>query len=140
MKPNSNKIYCAFCKLPRNFYNKKHIHWTNVGLSALCAFLTMFIIWQSFEPVVLVFFVIYLALAEIFIQIRWRLSVVCPHCSFDPVIYVKNPELACQKVIQRLNFRKESGDFLLSANDPFRNLPKRKMPKQNERVGLSKHI
>ncbi|MCB9026839.1 MAG: hypothetical protein H6625_11010 [Bdellovibrionaceae bacterium] len=100
----------------------------------------MFIIWQTFEPVVLVFFVIYLAIAEVFIQIRWRLSVVCPHCSFDPVIYIKNPELACQKVKNRLDLRKDSGDLLLSSNDPFKNLPKRKFPSQKKTVGLSKHI
>jgi len=140
MRKTSKKIYCAFCKIKRNFYDKKHITWTNVWLSLLCAIITMFFIWQVFEPRIIVFFIFYLTLAEMFVQIRWRLSVVCPHCGFDPVMYLKNPNMACKKVQEKLDFRKDKGDFLLAKNDPFKNLPKRKIQENTNTTGLSKLI
>ncbi len=125
MREVSEKIYCAFCKLKRNLYSKKHISATNVALAFLASVVTMFILWQEFNAIVMVIFVMYLMFAEIFVQIRWRLSVVCPHCDFDPVLYTKNAEKACLKVKVKLDHKKETGSYLLSASDPFKNLPKR---------------
>ena len=39
-------------------------------------------------------------ISEIFIQLRWRLTVACPRCGFDPVLYVKDPEKAARRVRQ----------------------------------------
>ena len=100
----------------------------------------MFVFWQTFNARVMVLFVFCLMIAEAFVQIRWRLSIVCPHCGFDPVIYTKDPEKACHKVKKRLDFRKESGDYLLSSNDPFRNLPSRQPPEPSDSPSLSKHV
>ncbi|MCB0356973.1 MAG: hypothetical protein KDD40_08205 [Bdellovibrionales bacterium] len=100
----------------------------------------MYIMWQGFDAKVSVVFVFCLIFAEAFVKLRWRLSIVCPHCGFDPVIYTKNPDVACQKVKKRLADRRESGDYLLSSNDPFRNLPKLKSPPAADPPRLSKHI
>ncbi len=127
MSQVSQKIYCAFCKLKRRHYSKKHITWTNILLSALAALATVFIIWQNLNPVLVVVFTSYLILSEVFIQIRWRLSVVCPHCGFDAVLYRQSPERACDKVVRTLQQQKESGNYLLTVNDPFQNLPKKRI-------------
>jgi len=120
------KTYCAFCKHPRTVYDKKHITWTNVSLSLLAAVLLMFIVWQRFNPIVIVFFVLALSAAEIFTQMRWRLSVECPHCGFDPVLYLRDQTLACDKVVRVLEEKKSRGDYLLKSNNPFEFLHKRK--------------
>ncbi|MCB0390978.1 MAG: hypothetical protein KDD58_06800 [Bdellovibrionales bacterium] len=140
MKKISEKVFCAFCKLPRHFYNKKHIDWTNVALSSFCSVVLMFAIWQGFDARIMILFVMCLMVAESFVQIRWRLSVVCPHCNFDPVTYIKDPHLACEKVKKKLESRVESGDYLLSNNNPFKNLPKRKLPSPTSPPSLSKHV
>lgn len=58
----------------------------------------MYVIWEDFNPKAGVFFVFFLIMSEIFVQTRWRLSVICQSCGFDPVLYLKNRELSAQKV------------------------------------------
>ncbi len=122
MGRTSEKIFCAFCKIPRNVYTKKHITWTNVALSILASMLFMNVLWQKFNPKVSIIFVIFIAVSEAFIQIRWRLSVNCQHCGFDPVLYLKDPSKAARNVKLVLDKRKGSADYLLSEKNPFKNL------------------
>ena len=124
MSSISEKIFCAFCRLERRYYSKKHLNWTNVLLSLSAAILTMYIFWQEFNPSVAFIFTVYLIIVEVFITLRWRLSLPCPHCGFDIVLYKKNTKLACEKVITRLDAQKNSANFLFSSQDPFKNLPK----------------
>ena len=53
------------------------------------------------------FFAFGLGFAEIFILVRWRLSIPCPHCGFDPVVYKKKPEVAAAQVKAFLDQRRE---------------------------------
>lgn len=128
MGKSKNQVYCAFCKIPRSHYAHRHIGWMNVLLAAVTALLAMYIAYGSFNPKVMVIFVVFLVAAELFTQIRWRLSTTCPHCGFDPVLYLRDHRLARDKVIARLKKRKASADYLLSAKDPLAKLPKRKAP------------
>lgn len=74
----------------------------------------MAVLWREGDPRILVIFVVYLAVAEIFVQMRWRMSLSCPHCGFDPVTYKKNVEAAVEKVRVHLLRRKEDPRFLLA--------------------------
>jgi hypothetical protein len=112
-KPKHN-CYCAFCKTPRNIYRKKNIGVMNVLASAMAAVVIMFAIWQEYDPRALIAFVVCLAISEIFVQIRWRLSVVCRACGFDPIMYVKDPQAAAEKVKVQLDRRKEDPKYLLA--------------------------
>jgi hypothetical protein len=85
----------------------------------------MFLIWNQFHPLVIVFFVVGLIFAEIFIKIRWRLSANCPYCGFDPILYKIDSEKACQKVIKRLENLRLSGEHLLVTKNPLAKLSKR---------------
>lgn len=113
--------FCAFCKSERKIYRKRRSDATNIAWSAFGALVLMFALFQEFDPRVFLFFVAFLAVAEIFVQMRWRTSIVCRHCGFDPILYVKKPELAAQKVKIRLDERKNDPASLLSR--PL-NLPK----------------
>lgn len=111
---NRQNCYCAFCKTPRRIYRKKNISFMNVIASALASVVVMFALWQEYDPRVMVVWVICLAISEIFIKIRWRLSVVCRQCGFDPVLYTKQPELAAQKVKEQLELRRQDPKYLLA--------------------------
>ena len=129
MKKMSQNLYCAFCRIERKTYRKKRVNWKDIVSIFFISMLLMFIFWQGFNPKVFIIFSVSLLLVEIFIQIRWRCSVVCPYCSFDPVLYVKDKERASKKVQVRLSEIKESEDFLVSKN-PFHNLPFKKKPSE----------
>lgn len=89
-------------------YTKKHVGLWNFFGSALGALLLTYAIWQQFEAQVLMFFVILLAISEVFIQVRWRINIVCKFCGFDPILYLKDAELAAAKVKEFLEKRQEN--------------------------------
>lgn len=109
-----HNCFCAFCKSRRRIYRKKSISFINFIASVLAAAVVMFAIWQQYDPRVMIVFVVCLAISEVFVKIRWRLSVVCSQCGFDPVLYVKQPELALQKVKTQLDLRKQDPKYLLA--------------------------
>lgn len=128
----SNKCYCAFCRSPRRVYMKRHFNSMNVLLATLTSLLLMFILWQRPDPRVLVLFVASLAGCELFIQLRWRLTITCPHCGFDPVTYKKSPEKAAAKVKEFFDGQKESSDFFLRRN-PLLDIARRRKSKQRKK-------
>ena len=143
MKKTFQKVFCAFCRLERKVCTKKHIGWTNVLLSFFVSIAVMFVVWQKIEPKAVLIFAISLMISEVFVQLRWRLSLPCPHCHFDPALYKRNPEQASQNVKRRLEALKDSGDHLLKANNPFQNLPKRPLedsPKTKTSSLLSRRV
>lgn len=105
---HSSRCYCAFCKSERPIYLQRHLSWTNVGLAAVAAALLSMLMWQGIEPKAIVPFVVFLFLSEFFIQARWRMTLSCPHCGFDPVLYLKNREAAAQKVKSFMERKREN--------------------------------
>lgn len=86
----------------------------NILGSALASVVIMFALWQQYDPRVMVAFVVCLAISEVFVKIRWRLSVVCRVCGFDPVLYLKAPEQAASKVKEQLDVRRQDPKYLLA--------------------------
>lgn len=80
----------------------------------------MYFLWQEFDPKFILFTIVFIAIAETFTQIRWRLSIVCHQCGFDPVLYLKKPLMAAEKVKKHLEIRREDPRYLLA---PPLNLP-----------------
>lgn len=95
-------------------YRKKNIGLMNLVGSAMAALVFMYLLWQQFDPRVMIIFVICAAISEVFVKIRWRLSVVCRVCGFDPIMYLKNPQAAAEKVKLQLDIRKQDPKYLLS--------------------------
>ncbi len=115
------KRYCGFCSCERNVYTKAHIAWTDVLSCALLASLLVFIVWQTLDPRGFIFFALFLGLSEFIIQLRWRLSVSCPYCGFDPLLYKRSRPAAAEKVKEHLDRRRNDPNFVLSTK-PFMNL------------------
>lgn len=111
---SKHNCYCAFCRTPRWIVRRKHVGFANVAISALAAGAAMLAVWGGFDPRVSIFFAGFLAFAEMFIQVRWRLGVVCKTCGFDPILYLKNPSAAAAKVKSRLDARKNDPAALLA--------------------------
>lgn len=51
---------------------------------------------------------------------RWRLSILCQACGFDPALYLKDSSLAAAQVKRHLEMRSKDPRFLLA---PSLNLP-----------------
>ena len=127
-------IYCAFCKHRRKAYTKKRMSFLDYIYVAVMSLLAMYIFFQSFHPG---FFFIFFALVfvmEMFIQFRRRVSIQCNTCGFDPVLYVKSPKLAEERVRGVLNEKRESLDYLLKGNNPFENLKPKFKDESNQPV------
>src|SRR5690606_17929187 len=81
--------------------------------------------WGGLDPRVAILFCVFLVIAEIFVQLRWRLIIPCPHCGFDPVLYKINREETVRRVQAKLAEVRARGDYLLKKNNPLKNLPVR---------------
>jgi hypothetical protein len=119
------ECYCAFCKTKRSVYAEKSVRARHVFWSFLLSSALSFLIWRTWDPKSLLFFVVAIMGAESFIKIRWRVHMVCRSCGFDPVIYVKNPQKAAELVSDYMERRSHDPTALLRR--PL-NLPKRPQP------------
>lgn len=99
--------FCAFCRSTKKVYSKKRVNLFNVIASFTFAGVITFLIFQNWHPLSLLLFVGFLGLTEITLQMRWRISLVCKKCGFDPVMYLKNVDAAIEKVQKRLAERKD---------------------------------
>lgn len=107
MSANRIRAFCAFCKVDRMVYRKKRVGLFEVAGSALGAGAVMLAFYGEWDPRFFLIFVVLLAVAETFVQFRWRVSTVCPHCGFDPVLYLKDQKAAADKVSAVLQKRKD---------------------------------
>lgn len=134
MLAQRQKCFCAFCKTPKKVYKRKSLNLVEVVSLTMFALLMTSVLWEHLDPRGLLILISMLTIAEFFVRLRWRHSTICNNCGFDPVIYVKNPELAAQKVKYFLDDRKDNPDFLLK---PTINLPIRKLPAaNNQKISL----
>lgn len=120
--------YCAFCRSPRKVHRKKNISLSNILVSAVGAVALAYLIFHELHVLSFVFFISFLIVSEAFVQIRWRASIPCKHCGFDPLLYIKNQNQAVEKVKIHLAKRKNDPGSLLAR--PL-NLP-RVNPKSEE--------
>jgi hypothetical protein len=121
-KDNIKKTFCAFCKIERKIYVKKHASWTNVVGSVFASVLISYFLWQELDGRALIFFVSLVLASDILIRVRWRLGLRCPHCYFDPILYKTNRVLLIEKVKHRLDELKQSDRLMLKSKNPFKNL------------------
>lgn len=120
---SKNNCFCAFCKSPRRIYRKRNIGFIDVIAAALASIVAMLVLWRSYDPRVMIVFVVFLAISESFVKIRWRLTMPCGQCGFDPLLYIKHPDLAAEKVKARLDMRKQDPKYLFARPLELAKLP-----------------
>jgi hypothetical protein len=106
--------YCAFCKVLRRVYVKKHIDLTNVACAVAFAGAVTFAVWGALDPRGLMLLCVSLVCAEVFVNLRWRFNVVCNLCGFDPLLYKRSPERAAQRVKEFFREQVENPEFWLT--------------------------
>jgi len=111
---SKNDCYCAFCKTKRHIYPKKHASTINLISVMAFAFCLSTGLWTWWDPRAIVIFAVALVFTEVFTYLRWRFSVVCRFCGFDPVLYRKDPHLASARVRKFYEKRTQDPDFMLS--------------------------
>lgn len=125
----SHSGFCAFCRSPKVYFKRKRLGILNVFGAFVGAMALNYLFRHQIDPIVFVIFVSNLFVIELAIKIRWRMSLICHECGFDPVIYKRNPELACQMVKEKMDERK--ADPIKTVFFPLQ-LPKRKEMKGSE--------
>ena len=118
------ECYCAFCKTKRKVYRRKNLSFVEVVGLFLFSALVSYLIWSPFDLRGLAFLITLLGIGELFFRLRWRQSMICQNCGFDPVIYIKDAAQAAEKVKSFLDRRKDDPNFLLR---PALNLPTKKV-------------
>jgi hypothetical protein len=105
---NYSKIFCAFCRTPRRMYKKKHASIFDAIVLFALSFVLMMMIWEDWNPKVLLVWVGFMGISEIVVQMRWRIGLSCPHCGFDPVLYMNDRTSVVRKVKTHMARRSES--------------------------------
>jgi hypothetical protein len=107
------QCYCAFCKNPRKVYRGKHLNFASLVGLILLSYICTYCLWQNPDPRGLFIVACFVCIGEIVVQMRWWQSMICKNCGFDPIIYLKDPALAGEKIKDFLQKRSVSADYLL---------------------------
>lgn len=106
------KCLCAFCGHPRKIYTQKRAGWLHILFSLIISMFFMWSYWQTWDLRAGLVFLTCVSFMEILVHFRWRLSLLCRQCGFDPLLYLKNPNLAAEQVKLYLERRKNDPAFL----------------------------
>ncbi len=101
-----HKGFCAFCRSPKTYFKKRRLGIINMLVAFICAAAINYIFTHDIDFRVGVIFIANLFVIELALKIRWRMSVICHECGFDPVIYKRNPELMSKMVKAKTDTRR----------------------------------
>ncbi len=124
------KTFCAFCGSSNHVYKKKHLGPLDLFGCIIFAMLLGWLFKKAFDIRITLIAVVFLILGETFARLRWRTSVVCKSCGFDPAIYKKSPALAAERVKAFMEMRKNTPEYWLK---PPPQLPVRLVSPKDER-------
>lgn len=105
--------FCAFCSSPMKLPAKKTVGIWQLLWASTVSFALTLLIWQEIDPKGILFLPMLIGLTEVFFVLRWRLAIVCRSCGFDPALYLKSSEKACDRVREHYEIHK------LKANRPL---------------------
>jgi hypothetical protein len=118
-------VFCAFCRHERTIYERKHVGVLHAAAAVALSVLLSLGLWGHFDGRGFLIFTLLLFVSEVFVYFRWRTSLPCPHCSFDPVLYKKDRARCAREVKAHLDILKQSGRVLLKRKNPFAHLKSR---------------
>jgi hypothetical protein len=126
------RCFCAFCKAPRKIYKKKHVNLTNVVAGIMLAMALSAAYYGQPDPRGLVVFCTFMVISEIFVYLRWRTSLVCRLCGFDPITYKRSPEAAARLVREFFNSKSEDPSFHMSRSPLLKLQKQRKVRERRD--------
>ena len=110
---SSEKVLCAFCKLPRRVYKKNEVSIFDAVILLFVTALFAYLVWGGPDVRSLLVFMTLAFVLQVFVRVRWRESLKCQHCGFDPIVYKRNNTEAALAVKDYLEYRKDNPKFLL---------------------------
>ncbi len=123
--------HCGFCGLIHPIFERRAIGLKHILWSAIVSLCVTLLLWEKLDSKGFVIFAGWIFVSELTIVIRRILSLPCPHCGFDPALYMKNQPQALAKIIKTLDARKNDPGVWLSQK-PAMKLPYRKKPASGE--------
>lgn len=96
-------------------YAKKHVSVIALAGFSIASIIFTYLVWGEFHFAGLIVFVLLTMTAEVTHRMRWRSSVKCKGCGFDPVMYKNNPEQAAATVKTQLAHRKHDPLYMLKS-------------------------
>lgn len=108
-----HQAFCSFCSLPQKIYSKKHVNFFELAMFGVVGIIGTHLIWGEFHIAGPLVFLVITLLSETIHQMRWRHSIKCKHCGFDPLLYRKAPEEAALTVKTFLENRRQDPLYLL---------------------------
>ncbi|MGZ3723791.1 MAG: hypothetical protein ACXVA9_12700 [Bdellovibrionales bacterium] len=116
---------------------KKHIGLTNVLCAIAFSVASTYAAFAEPDPRGLMIFCIFIIGAEIFVYMRWRMSIICSMCGFDPIVYKRSPSKASARVSEFFKDQVENPEFWLSKSPLLKH---QKMIKAQEKKALETQI
>lgn len=101
------------------------MHLFEVMALAVAGAITSYLIWQDFHWASVFLFAAFVLVTELAYQMRWRQSIKCKGCGFDPITYKKDPEQASRDVKAYLEMRKQDPLYLLKPQPRIRPIIKK---------------
>ncbi|PIT98713.1 MAG: hypothetical protein COT74_13520 [Bdellovibrionales bacterium CG10_big_fil_rev_8_21_14_0_10_45_34] len=140
-----DSVFCACCASRHRVFRKSHLGPREIIAAGVWSLSFMMIVWQEFDPRVFPIWAFSLIVCEFFVHYRWRASLICSNCGFDPVLYKKNPERAQSAVNQFVAKRRQdpsflltkSGQHLISRRKPIGNLEALKRELYPKEIGIT---
>lgn len=115
IKSHSESRICVFCKLSHRVYLKKEVSiFDGLILMVVTGFMA-FALWDGPDLRSMLIFMSLAFVMQVFLRVRYRESVKCPHCGFDPILYGQDHERAATKVKVFLEQRKDNPQYMLRA-------------------------
>lgn len=74
-----------------------------------------YLLWGDFHYIGLLLFTLLTITAELTHRMRWRSSVNCRGCGFDPILYKANPSQVAANVKEKLAQRKSDPLYMLKS-------------------------
>lgn len=118
----SHKVVCVFCKLSRRVYKKREVSIFDISVLLFVTALFAFLVWGGPDLRSLILFMTLAFTLQVFVRMRWRESVKCPHCGFDPVLYKGNASQAAIKVKDFMDSRRGNPKYLLKSQPQIKPL------------------
>ena len=109
----SEERLCAFCRLQHRVYFKKDVSLSEALLMLFITGLLAYAIWGGPDLRSLFIFMGMAFSLQVLLRVRYRASVKCPHCGFDPILYQHDQEEAAQKVKAFMEGRQDNPQFML---------------------------
>lgn|GEM_PF-3486817 len=106
---------CTFCRLPIKIYNKKDLSLVETFLALVLFGFLSSLVWSQFLWKGFFFSLLGLTLMQGFVKLRWRARMSCKHCGFDPIAYMRDPEVAANRVNAFMERRRGNPAYILRA-------------------------